>query len=222
MKKLLFLLGCLLLLLAAAAPASAAPAAADAKIQWQVLVDFHSMAGVFIVRLDYATMTWTDVDARGRYFTAVPADATDVRVGTSTAFVNSGDMAVFAKSFFQRLEVLDPGGRQIVNVDESAGQQYWTAMYRYNDWTSYYGPLLPYNPRIGAGMWAMDWIVPIPRPSGDATLRRGTYTINYSCMLTHRVADPMFPGRVPGREGYPPNGGPWGWTEQATLTFRVR
>ena len=219
MKKLLFLLGCLLLLLAAVAPASAAD-----KIQWQVLVNFHSPSDPpIIVQINYTDMTFTDVNAKGRYFTAVPATATDVVVGTATPFVNSGNASVFARSFFQRMKVVDPARDQIVDVDESTGQQYWVGPYPYNDFTSYYGPFLPYNPNIGGGMmWEVDWMVPLPRPAGSATLKRGTYTLTYSCMLTHVCADPMFPGRVPGGEGYPPIGGPWGWTEPSTLTFKVQ
>ena len=220
MKRLLFVVGCLLLLLAAAAPASAAD-----KIQWQVLVNYNGLEGPPVyVCLNYTDMYWTDLDAKGRPFTSVPADATDVRVGTSAAFVNYGDMTVFAKSYFQRLKVWDPGGNKVIDIDESTSQMYWTAPYRYNDWTSPYGPMLPYNPNIGQGMmWGMDWVPRVPPPSGSATLKRGTYRVTFTDMLTHRCADPMFWWRVPGGEGYPPLEGPWDWdTSMFALTFQVK
>ena len=220
MKKLLFLIGCLLLLLAAAAPASAAD---TDMIQWQVLIDFHAMEGPpLIVELNYTDMSWTLQDEHGKFFSAVPAGATDVRVGTSAAFVTYGNMTVFADAFFQRLKVWDPKGNKVIDVDESTCQAYWTAPYLCNDWTSPYGPMLPYNPSIGAGMWGMDWIPPLPRPSGSTTLARGRYTVEYWSMLTHRVADPMFPGRVPGKEGYPPIGGPEDWLKAQPIHFSVR
>jgi hypothetical protein len=213
MKKLLFLLGCLLLLLAPAAPASAD------TIHWEVILNFHDTSSQpLIVRVNETQKTWLAYDVTDDnwppLYTSVPATATDVRVGHSTAFVNRGNMAVFAKSFFQRMTVFDPKSSEIVDVDESTSQSYWSVMYRYNSWTMENYPdfqLLPYNPRIGAGMWAMDWMVRLLPSSGTATLAPGTYTITYADMLKHRCADPMFPGRVPGGEGYPPIGGPWGW-----------
>lgn len=218
MKKLLFLLGCGLLLLGAAA----APASATDDIEWQVVVDWTGGGQPFIVEVNYTDLSWTDLKANGDPLTAVPDDAKKVSVGMTVAWVTLGNTRVFAKSFFQRMQVWDPSGTKVIDVDETTGQGYWTAPYRYNDWTSPYGPLLPYNPRIGQGMmWATDWLVPLPLPAGSTTYTPGTYTISYSNMLRHTVADPMFPGRVPGGEGYPPIGKPWDWSEPFTSTFVV-
>jgi hypothetical protein len=217
MKKLLFLLGCLLLLAAAAAPASAAD-----KIQWQVIIGPHWSGEPVIVQVNYTAMTFTDIDENGAYFTAVPATATDVVVGDATPFVTRGNTQAFAKALFQRMTIDDPSGKRTVDVDEAECHQYLVPIYPYNDFSSYYGPLLPYNTKIGGGMmWETDWMVPLPL-NADGKLTPGPYTVTYNQMLAHTVADPMFPGRVPGKVGYPPIGhaAPW-WDEPGTLTFWV-
>ena len=211
MKRLLFLVGCLVLLLGVVA----APAAATQGVQWQVVLNFHSPGYLDICRADYDTMAWTTLDADGNaVLTSVPAYAANVAVGTSTAFVNRGNTSVFAKAFFQKLKVYDPTGKLVVDCDASACQGYWSAPYRYNDWTNPFGPLYAYNPKIGGGMmWAVDWFVQLPPDPVTGKLVVGTYRVECWNMATHRLADPMFPGRVPGRVGYPPIGGPWGWDE---------
>jgi hypothetical protein len=227
MKKLLFLVGCVLLLL----PALAGPAAAD-KIQWQVFINIHSPSDPpLLLRLNETQMTWRILDKSGRLFSSVPAEATDVRVGSSTPFVTLGNTEVFAKSFFQRMTVSYVVSRHeelvIASCDESTSQSYYGEPYLYNDWTGDVpgDQIYPYNPNIGTGIWTMDWMVPLlPRGNtAGATLDPGKYTIDYTDMLLHRCADPMFPGRVPGKEGYPPNGGPWDWWYPAAhVTFTVR
>jgi len=217
MKKLLFLLGCLLLLLTVAA----APASAADKIQWQVIVGPHWSGEAFIVNINYTTMWFTYLDENGEFFEAVPADATDVVVGDAIAFVNRGNMQVCAKSLFQRMTVDDPAGNRVIDIDESECQQYWTPLYHYNDFASIDGPLLPYNPRIGAGMWEKDWWAKLPLDPATGKLTPGSYTVTYSDMLKHRIADPMWPDTKPGRD-YPPIGGPWDWGDNGgTLTFVV-
>lgn len=221
MKKLLFLLGCALLLLAVAA----APAAAADKIQWQVVVGPHWTGEPYIIWVDFTNKTWSDVDENNNYFTAVPASATDVAIVDVSLFVTSGNCKVFAKALFQRMTVDDPNGTQVIipPVDESNCHKFWTPLYRPNDFTSIYGPALPYNPRIGGGMmWEMDWKVPLPLNS-EGKLTPGPYKVTYNQMLTHTCADPMFPGRVPGRVLWPPIGhaAPW-WDEPGTLTFWVK
>lgn len=222
MKRLLFLLACaLLLILAIAGPALAAD-----QIQWQVWINIHAAeAPPAVLWSNYTTMYWSDIDAKGRPYAAVPRTATDVAVGSGAAFVNSGNTAAFAKAFFQRIDVYDPSGKQIVHVDETDCQNYWSDLYRFNDWGNPYDPLLPYNPNIGQGMmWGVDWYVPLLRaPSTATSLKAGIYTVVYNNMLTHTLADPMFPGRVPGGEGYPPIGhaAPWN-DEPIVVTFRVR
>jgi len=218
MKRLLFVVGCLLLLLAAAA----APASAADKIQWQVIVGPHWSDMPLIVNINYTTMWFSYLDENGEFFEAVPADATDVVVGDAVAFVNRGNMQVFAKSLFQRMTVDDPAGNRVIDIDESESQNSWTPLYHYNDFASIDGPLLPYNPRIGAGMWEKDWWAKLPLDPSTGNPTPGTYTVTYRDLLRHRCADPMFPGRVPGGEGYPPIGGPWGWEDNGgTLYFEV-
>ena len=135
-------------------------------------------------------------------------------MGTSTAFVNRGNTSVFAKAFFQRLKVYDPTGELVLDCDGSECQGYWSAPYRYNDWTNPFDPLVATNPRIGGGMmWAVDWFVPLLPDPSTGELAAGTYRVEYWNMVTHRLADPMFPGRVPGGDGYPPIGGPSDWNE---------
>jgi len=226
MKRLLFVVGCLLLLLAAAAPASAN------DIRWQVIVGPHWTGVPYICWVDFDTMTWSDfssIDAdtgKPIYYTAVPAGATDVRVGDAAVFVNRGNTQVFAKALFQRMTVEGPGLAKpvVVTEDDCHDNGYWTRPYPYNDFTNeYWGPLFAYNPRIGGGMqWEMDWMVPLLPDDGVATLTPGRYKVTYEDMLTHRCADPMFWWRVPGGDGYPPIGGPWGWWEEpGTLSFLV-
>jgi hypothetical protein len=217
MKRLLFAVGCLLLLLAAAVPASAAD-----KIQWQVIVGPHWSGEAFIVYVNYTDMTFGYLDEDDNFFTSVPADATDVVVGDPAAFVNRGNLRAFVKSYFQEMTVDDPDGNRVIDVDRTECHDYWGPMYHYNDFLGPDGPLLPYNPRIGAGMWERDWWLRLPLNSGGK-LTPGSYTVTYNSMLTHRCADPMWLDRgAPGGEGYPPIGGPsdW-WDEPGTLTFYV-
>ena len=220
-KKLLFLFVCVLLLFLV----TALPAAAADKIHYEVVINFHdttSPAFVFWVN----ETQWSFKMLR-----AVPRNATDVRVTETVAFVNSGNLAVFAKAFFQKMTVsyLDPrgGATVIASCDESTCQAYWGEPYPLNNWMgddpAYW--LYPYNPKIGAGMWSADWMVPLlPQPNpGGVTLKPGKYTITYTDRLAHVCADPMYPGRVPGGEGYPPIGGPWDyWYPAATFAFTVR
>lgn len=219
-KELLFLVLCALLLLVAAAPVAAAD-----QIHYEVVINFHdttSPAYVFWVNETQWSFKWVR---------AVPRSATDVRVTETVSFVNSGSLAVFAKAFFQRMTVsyLDRGNGAtvIASCDESTCQAFWGAPYPLNNWMgddpAYW--LYPYNPNIGAGMWSADWMVPLlPQPNpGGRTLQPGTYAITYTDMLAHVCADPMYPGRVPGGEGYPPIGGPSDfWYPAATFTFTVR
>ena len=199
------------------------PAAAAGDIQWQVIIGPHWSGEPIIVQIDYGNMTFTDIDDEGNYFTAVPAAATDVVVGDATAFVTRGNAQVFAKALFQRMTIDDPNGDQIVNVDETECQEYLVPLYRYNDFSSYYGPLLPYNVKIGGGMmWETDWMVPLPLDPATGTPTPGWYSVTYDDMLTHTCAGPMFPGRVPGRVGYPPIGHAGGWWGPGTLTFEVK
>ena len=224
MRRLLFVVGCLLLLFGAAAPALAD------DLQWEVIVGTHWSGQPYICWLDWDTMTWSDfrIDADGMMqpYTAVPADATDVRVGDAIVFVNRGNTRVFAKAYFQRMTVEGPGLVEPISVTEATCHDngYWTAPYPYNDFTNdVYGPLLPYNPRIGGGMqWEMDWMVPLLPDDGVTTLEPGTYAVTYAGMLKHRCADPMFWWRVPGGDGYPPIGGPWGFEDNGgPLEFDV-
>jgi hypothetical protein len=210
-KKLPFLLVCALVPVFV----GAAPASATEGVQWQVVLNFHSPGYVDICRADYDNQSWTTLDADGdAVLASVPADAANVAVGTSTAFVNRGNTSVFAKAFFQKLKVYDPTGKLVIDCDASECQGYWSAPYRYNDWTNPFGPLVAYNPTIGGGMmWAVDWFVQLPPDPLTGKLAAGTYRVEYWNMVTHRLADPMFPGRVPGKVGYPPIGGPWGWEE---------
>jgi len=172
-KKLLFLFVCVLLLFLV----TALPAAAADKIHYEVVINFHdttSPAFVFWVN----ETQWSFKMLR-----AVPRNATDVRVTETVAFVNSGNLAVFAKAFFQKMTVsyLDPrgGATVIASCDESTCQAYWGEPYPLNNWMgddpAYW--LYPYNPNIGAGMWSADWMVPLlPQPNpGGVTLagRRG-------------------------------------------------
>jgi hypothetical protein len=214
MKRLLFLTGCLLLLLGV----GAAPASATQGVQWQVVLNFHNPGYVDICRADYDAMSWTVLDESDAVLTAVPADAANVVVGTSTAFVNRGNTSVFAKAFLQRMKVYDPAGNLVLDIDGTECQGYWSAPYRYNDWSNPFGPLYAYNPRIGGGMmWAVDWFVPLPRDPATGELATGVYQVEYWTKLTHTCADPMFPGRVPGRVGYPPIGHAWDWDAEPML-----
>lgn len=207
-----------LCLAVAALGIGAAPGLAADDIEWQVMVGDPPL----YVEVNFTDMYWTDVDAGGAPFTAVPANVSRVGVGQSTAWVTRGNTQVFAKAYLQRMQVWDPTGKLVIDVDETTAQGYWTAPYRWSDWGSPYDPPLPYNPRIGGGMmWAIDWIVPLPLPEGSATYAPGTYIVSYSTMLRHTVADPMFPGRVPGGEGYPPIVKPWDWEEPSFYTFEV-
>jgi hypothetical protein len=121
------------------------------------------------------------------------------------------------KSYFQRLTVEDFDGTELVSVRETHpdARDYWSPVYPYNDFTNeFYGPLFAYNPRIGAKIWEADWVVPLLPDDGVTTLRPGSYKVTYAGMLTHRLADPMFPYRgAPGGDGYPPIGGPWGFED---------
>ena len=222
MKRLLLLLVLALVLLAAIA----APAPAADQIQWQVFINIHDPGGTpTVLWSNYTNLSYSYLDERGRVYTAVPRTATDVAVGIGVWFVNSGNTAVFAKALYQRLDVYDPSGKRILHVDETDCQKYWTEPYPVNDWTSPDTPFYPYNPNIGQGMmWGVDWYVPLLRAPGTATsLKAGTYTIVYNNLQTHTLADPMFPGRVPGGEGYPPIGHAGDWAEDpAVSTFRVR
>ncbi len=221
MKRLLFLTGCLLLLLGLVA----ATASATEGVQWQVVLNYHYPGYVDICRADYDAMSWTIFDEGGdEVLTAVPADATNVAVGTSTAFVNRGNTSVFAKSFYQRMKVYDPSGELVLDVDETECQELWSDPYRYNDWSNPFGPFCAYNPRIGGGMmWAVDWFAQLPRDPVTGKLATGEYTVELWTMLTHTCADPMFPGRVPGGDGYPPIGHAWDWeAEPALFEFTVR
>ena len=219
MKKLLFLLGCLLLLLAAAA----APASAN-EIQWQVIVGPHWSGDPLIFRVDKTAMTYEYEAAPGVPFDYVPADATDVVVGDVTGFVNRGNMQVFAKAYFQEMTVEDPLGNPVIDIDRTECHDLWGPLYHFNDLVSPDGPWLPYNPRIGAGMWAKDWLQPLPLNEDTKTLTPGWYKVTYDSMLRHRIADPMWPDRgKPGGEGYPPIGGPWGWGDSGgTLHFELK
>jgi hypothetical protein len=220
-KRLLFLVVCALLLLLV----TAAPAAAVDKIYYAVVIDFHDTTSPAWVLWVNETQ-WSFGVLR-----AVPRSATDVRVTETVGFVNSGNLAAFTKAFFQKMTVsyLDSRGGPtvIASCDESTCQAYWGEPYPLNNWMgddpAYW--LYPYNPKIGAGMWSADWMVPLlPQPNpGGVTLRPGKYAITYTDMLAHVCADPMYPGRVPGGEGYPPIGGPWDyWYPAATFAFTVR
>jgi hypothetical protein len=219
MKRLLFLLACaLLLILAIAAPAPAAD-----KIQWQVIVGPHWSGEPFIAYVNQTDHTFGYLDEGGNLFTSVPTAATNVVVGDAVAFVNRGNMKVFAKAYFQEMTVDDPDGKRVVDIDRTECHDFWGPLYHYNDFVGPDGPLLPYNPRIGAGMWEKDWLQPLPLNPATGKVKPGTYTVTYNSMLTHRCADPMWPDRgAPGGEGYPPIGGPsdW-WDEPGSLTFEV-
>ena len=219
MKRLLFVLGCLLLLLAAAA----APASAADRIQWQVIVGPHWSGEPFIAYVNLTDKTFGYLDGEGNLFTSVPADATEVVVGDTAPFVNRGNTDVFVKAYFQEMTIDDPSGNRVIDIDRTECHDYWGPLYHYNDLVGPDGPLLPYNPRIGAGMWERDWWATLPLDPTTGKPIPGEYTVTYNSMLAHRCADPMWPDKgKPGGEGYPPIGGPsdW-WDEPGTLTFAV-
>ena len=174
MKKLSFLLGCVLLLLVA----TAVPAMAD-PLYYQVYVYDGSAAWI-----DESTTTWGPVDA-------VPVGA-DVRISTSWVALNRGLAGSFPNAMLERLEVLDPLGNVVASCDESTCRTFWAAPYLYNDWFDEADWVYPANPKRSAGVWAVDWMVPF-RPA-----TAGTYTIVYSDKQIRTVADPMWatPGTV--------------------------
>ena len=139
----------------------------------------------YICWVDFDNMTWSDfwIDANGDHqpYAAVPADATDVRVGDAIVLVNRGNTRVFAKAYFQRMTVESLGLARPISVTEAHCHDpgYWTPPFHYNDFTNdFYSPLLRYNPRIAGGMqWEMDWMVPLLPDDGVTTLKPSTHKV---------------------------------------------
>jgi hypothetical protein len=176
MRKLLFLLACTLLLLLA----FAAPALADADYYFAFVYD----GSVYAV--DETAHTVLPVDT-------IPPGSSVV-CGFSWVAVNRGLASTFPRAALVRLTVTGPDGTIVGQCDETDCAVFWGGTYLYNDW--YADPTMwvfPYNPKVAAGPWGRDWLVPCGR------LPAGEYTIAYSDKFIRAVADPMWgqPGTYP-------------------------
>jgi hypothetical protein len=195
MKKLLFLLCCaVLLLLASASPALAA-------FYYQVGPDGSA------IWVDESTLTW------GPFVGSMPG--ADVRVGISLVAITRGGAISQSKNMLFRLEVtrVAPGPTMLISkIGASDCQRYWSAPYHYNDWMTDHPELVitPYN-GSQAGVWAMDWLVPMP------PLTAGTYRISYSDKVLHKIADPLFAHPWEYQHVYPHD-----WLQWDPVTFVVQ
>jgi hypothetical protein len=176
MKRILLLVACTLLLLFALAP----PALADADYYFVYVYD----GSVFAV--DETAHTVQDVGA-------IPPGSSVV-CGYSWVGINRGLATTFPQAALMRLTVTGPGGTIVGQCDETNCAAFWGGTYLWNDW--YADPTwwaFPYNPKVAAGPWARDWVVPCGNlPTGD-------YTIAYSDKFVRAMADPMWerPGTYP-------------------------
>jgi len=208
-KKLLFLSVCVLLLLCAtAAPASARdtyPTPAYPPCWYNV--DPWG-GGVY----------WVDETAHtsGGPISAVPLATGEtvslpVYVGWTSICATYGQSIRQAKALLQRLEVwtyAKDGSRVdiIKPIDESTSQSYWVGPYDVN--TAYGHDYAPYNPKVQAGIWGMDWLIP------TGPLAAGTYYVKYSNKLTHWTCDPLFDKKAIHYQ-------PWDWTDYGPWSFVV-
>lgn len=176
MRKPLFLIVCLFLLLfAVTAPALAQP--------FYVVNPYDGS----VVVADRSQHAASPVDS-------IPAGSTVV-CGYSWIAVNRGLAATAPYAFRMRLRVVDASGTLIARCGKFDCQSSWGGLYRWNVmWCNSPDMIATaYNPKMAAGIWARDWLVPC------GTLPVGEYTVTYNEMLTRAVADPMWaePGSVP-------------------------
>lgn len=182
MKKLLFLLVCVLLLLCAvAAPAVARDTYPPYPANWY----FVSVDGS-TYWMDEVTHTWGPTDLPR----TVPADDLHVAIGGTWFCATYGQCIAQAGAVRQTLDFWKDGESEfILSLDERAARAYWGRPY---DPEAAYG-ITPedlggsfYNPKVQSGFWAIDWIVWI------GPLEEGTYWLEYKNYTAHNTVDPHF------------------------------
>jgi hypothetical protein len=205
MKKLLFLSVCVLLLLCAtAAPASASrdtyPSPAYPAHWYNV-----DPWGYGVYSVDETAHT---VDGPVAAVPLAPDSSASmpIYVGGTWICATYGQSIRQAKALLQRLEVWKEDGTVVVSIDESTSQSYWVGPYDVN--TSYGHDYAPYNPKVQAGIWGMDWMIP------TGPLAAGTYYVKYSNKLTHWISDPLFDKKAI-------HYAPFDWTDYGPWSFVV-
>ena len=186
MKRLLFLLVCVLLLLFA----TAAPALADDYFYG--FSPYHE--DPFRVDMSEGLAVFLEEGY-------IPADSHEVIFGMSWTSLNRGLVLKVPDIFRMELSVTGPYPAMTVRAhcDQSDCRQYWSALYRWNErlWASPDWQAIPNHPEAAAaGIWSRNWWV------SCGTLPAGKYTVEYREILTRTLADPWtWPG--PGIQ-YPP------------------